>query len=78
MGKPDDAAMQSDTLELAFTMLETSVVPRTTVQSPNIWSPGDDGWRERFMSIDDPEALAAAGERRRQRQADEKAAGHTR
>ena len=78
MGKPDDVAMQADTMELAFRVLETAIAPRTTVQNPARWSPGDDGWRERFMAIADPEALAAEGEQRRRRQAEEKAAGQTR
>lgn len=78
VGKPDDAAMQGETLELAFRLLETAVAPRTTVQNPVVWSPGDDGWRERFMAITDAAALAAEGERRRRRQAEEKAAGLTR
>ena len=78
LGKPDDTQMQAETLELAFRVLETAIVPRTTVQNPVQWSPGDDGWRERFMAITDAAALAAEGERRRQRQAEEKAAGLTR
>ena len=78
LGKPDDAAMQTETLELAFRILETAIVPRTTVQNPVVWSPGDDGWRDRFMEIADAAALAAEGERRRRRQAEEKAAGLTR
>ncbi len=78
MGKPDDAAMQADTLELGLRLLETAIVARTTVQNPNVWSPGDDGWRERFMHIEDPEALAAEGARRRERQAAEKATGTAR
>lgn len=78
VGKPQDAQMQADTLELAFRVLETAIVARTTVQNPVQWSPGDDGWRERFMSITDAAALAAEGERRRRRQAEEKAAGQTR
>lgn len=78
MGKPDDTAMQTETLELAFRILETAIVPRTTVQNPVVWSAGDDGWRDRFMEIADAAALAAEGERRRRRQAEEKAAGLTR
>ncbi len=78
MGKPDDAEMQGATLGLALDLLETAIAPRTTVQTPFVWSPGDDGWRDRFMAIDDPDALAAAGAERRARQEAEKAAGLTR
>ncbi|MEM7288379.1 MAG: glycine reductase, partial [Actinomycetota bacterium] len=72
LGRPDDVGMQSDTLELAFRVLETAIAPRTTVQNPVVWSSDDDGWRDRFMAVDDPAALAAEGDRRRRRQAEEK------
>lgn len=78
MGKPDDAEMQSATLGLALDLIESAIASRTTVQTPFVWSADDDGWRERFMAIEDPDALAAAGAERRARQAAEKAAGLTR
>lgn len=74
MGKPNDIAMQDATFELALGLLETAVSPRTTVQTPSVWS-SDDGWRDRFMAIDDPAALAAEGERRRKRQSASKQSG---
>jgi D-proline reductase (dithiol) PrdB len=67
MDKPNDTEMQDATLELALGLLETATAARTTVQTSNIWSTND-GWRDRFMAIDDPEALAAAGAGRRDRQ----------
>lgn len=77
MGKPDDVAMQAATLELALQVLETAIAPRTTVQTPDRWA-DDDGWRDRFMAIADPAALAVEGERRRARQAAERNDGTAR
>ena len=70
-GKPDDAAMQRRIVSLAVNVLESATVPRTTVQAPEVWDSADDGWRDRFMRVDDSNraALAAAGERRRATQA---------
>jgi D-proline reductase (dithiol) PrdB len=78
IGKPDDVDMQSATVELALATLETAIAARTTVQTPFVWSPGDDGWRERYMTIADAEALATEGARRRARQAEQKVSGPAR
>ncbi|MCP3976879.1 MAG: hypothetical protein GY720_20525 [bacterium] len=66
-GKPDDVAMQRRLLASALGLLESVNVARTTVQSPEIWDADDNGWRERFMAVDDSNRaeLAAAGEQRR-------------
>lgn len=43
-GRPKDPVSQSFTLELALSVLETAPAPRTTVQSPLIWSTNPD-WK---------------------------------
>ena len=71
-GKPWDAAMQSEIVTGALSLLEHAWQPRTTVQRPEIWNPEDDNlWRQRYMLVDDSnrEALARAGEERRRAQA---------
>mgnify|MGYP001822723789 CR=1 FL=1 len=71
LGRPDAPEDQLENLRAALTLAASAWAPRTTVQSPQVW--GENGWRERFMRIDDPEALAREGEARRARQASEKA-----
>ncbi len=68
VGKPDDQAMQAAIVNLALDLIERAPGPRTTVQAPFVWS-DDDGWRERYMAVTDPETLAAEGRARRARQA---------
>ncbi len=69
-GKPNDVAMQRSIVGLALDVLERAFAPRTTVQAPFVWDPDDDGWRDRFMLVDDDNraALAAAGAERRKLQ----------
>ncbi|BCG95480.1 glycine reductase [Mesorhizobium sp. 131-2-1] len=43
-GRPNDAASQAATLELALAVLEKAPAPRTTVQSPLVWS-ADAEWK---------------------------------
>ena len=50
-GKPYDAAMQRAIVGLAVDLLESARVPRTTVQTPYVWS-DDQSWRDEFMRID--------------------------
>ena len=50
-GKPNDLQSQTDTLELAFKVLESAVGPRTTVQSPQRWS-DDIEWKLDFQNIE--------------------------
>lgn len=73
-GKPDDATMQREIVELALGLTGSAVVPRTTVQAPHRW--GTDGWRDAYMAVDadNRDGLARAGERRRAHQAAERAA----
>ena len=49
-GKPNDKASQATTLELALALLEAAPAPRTTVQSPLVWSP-DAGWKLDYSNI---------------------------
>lgn len=72
-GKPGDVDMQQGIVSLAMDVLEQSILPRTTVQTPYSWDASDghdDGWRQRFMHVgdDNRETLAAAGAERRRLQ----------
>ena len=49
-GKPHEPDTQRFTLDLALKVLETSVGPRTTVQSPLRWS-ADPAWKLDFSNI---------------------------
>ena len=75
-GKPYDRRMQESTLQMAFTLLDSAVMPRTTVQSPFIWSE-DASWREGYAKVEpeDLERLRRAGEERRRTQQRAKARG---
>jgi D-proline reductase (dithiol) PrdB len=65
-GKPWDVEMQRSIVGQALELLESAVAPRTTVQSPFLWSE-DSTWRERYARIDPSQAenLRKAGEARR-------------
>jgi hypothetical protein len=67
-GRPGDAAMQHAIVGMALNLLERAWMPRTTVQTPFQWP--DEAWRKNFMRVDESnrEALARAGEERRQLQ----------
>ena len=58
-GRPHDPESQAFTLELALRVLETAPGPRTTVQSPLIWSASPD-WKLDFSNVDrlSPEEIA--------------------
>lgn len=49
-GKPHDMASQRQTLTLALQALDTASAARTTVTSPQQWSP-DTQWKADFYSI---------------------------
>ena len=57
-GKPNDIKSQQNTLDLALTLLESARAPRTTIQSPQIWS-DDQEWKLDFQNVDriSPEEL---------------------
>ncbi len=70
-GKPWDVPVQKALIGEAFDLLEKSWKPRTTIQSPSIWtSDGNDLWRNNYMYVDDSNraALADAGRKRREMQ----------
>jgi D-proline reductase (dithiol) PrdB len=49
-GRPNDPESQALTLELALRVLESAPAPRTTVQSPLLWS-ADPAWKLDFSNI---------------------------
>ncbi len=49
-GMPYDVAMQRSIVGLGLDLLESARAPRTTVQSPYVWSE-DQSWRDNFMRI---------------------------
>jgi len=49
-GKPNDKASQAATLDLALALLEAAPAPRTTVQSPQVWS-ADPDWKLDYSNI---------------------------
>ncbi|HYM72123.1 MAG TPA: hypothetical protein VET89_04010 [Stellaceae bacterium] len=49
-GRPHDPESQAFTLELALRVLESAPAPRTTVQSPLIWSASPD-WKLDFSNV---------------------------
>jgi hypothetical protein len=49
-GRPNDPASQAATLELALALLESAPAPRTTVQSPLVWS-ADPDWKLDYQNL---------------------------
>jgi hypothetical protein len=49
-GRPNDKASQAATLELALALVEAAPAPRTTVQSPLVWS-ADPGWKLDYSNV---------------------------
>ena len=78
-GRPYDTEMQRAIANAALDLLETATAPRTTVQTPFVWS-GDDSWKDAYSRVDsaNAEELLRVGERRRERQRDAKLAGRSR
>ena len=66
-GKPRDRESQALTLELALRLLETARAPRTTEQSPLVWS-DDPDWKLDYCNI---ERLSAEEIRRRRAEFDQ-------
>jgi hypothetical protein len=68
-GRPGEQKMQRSIVEMALDLLDSAVVPRTTVQVPFVWSK-DQSWRDRYARVDPEtaEALRRAGEARRAEQ----------
>ena len=68
-GKPWDVEMQRQLIGFALDLLESATQPRTTVQTPFIWSE-DAIWKQRYASVDPTHAekLRERGDARRARQ----------
>ena len=78
-GVPYDREMQHRITGIALDLLESARLPRSTVQTPCVWS-DDESWKERYARVDPQtlEKLRASGETRRAQQAQAKAQGRTR
>ena len=78
-GRPWDTGMQRETVGLALDLLESATLPRTSVQTPFVWS-DDASWKDRYARIDPERAekLRRAGEARRAKQARTKGDGRAR
>ena len=50
-GKPYDVAMQRSIVSMGLDLLEKAFAPRTTVQTPLVWSE-DQSWRNNYMRIE--------------------------
>jgi D-proline reductase (dithiol) PrdB len=58
-GRPFDTAMQHDIFELALRVLESAPAPRTTVQTPFVWS-DDPSWKDDYDAVPLPAQQTAA------------------
>ncbi len=78
-GKPYNSEMQRAIVGYAFDLLESATLPRTTVQTPFVWSQ-DASWKDRYARVDPgiAEGLRAAGEKRRAQQQKDKDEGRAR
>ena len=78
-GLPWQTAMQKSIVELGLQLLESARWPRTTVQSPFVWT-GDPEWRDSFSRVDDSnrEKLRLMGEERRTQRAYDRVEGRVR
>lgn len=52
-GEPFNHEQQREVLELGFKLLERAFVPRTTIQTPYVWSEGDK-WKDLIFTSDQP------------------------
>ncbi len=77
-GKPYDSDMQLQIIQQGLGLIEHAQQARSTERTPFTWK--DDNWRADYARIDDSnrEELRLRGERRRQQQANDKAAGKSR
>jgi len=77
-GIPYDEAMQFEIMQQGLTLIEKAEQARSTQRTSYHWK--DDAWRKDYALIDDSnrEELRQRGERRRQHQVDDKAAGKSR
>ncbi len=78
-GKPWDVEMQRRIVGFALDLLESATLPRTSVQTPFVWSE-DVAWKERYARVDpaQKENLRELGEARRALQRKAKTEGGSR
>jgi hypothetical protein len=78
-GVPYDRDMQRAIVGIALDLLESARHPRTTVQTPFVWSE-DESWKDAYARVDDAnrEALRRQGEARRAAQERAKQEGRAR
>jgi hypothetical protein len=74
-GRPYDDEMQRNIVSYGLELLETARRPRTTVQTPFVWSE-DNSWRENYMRVD-PEHIEELRELGRKRTEAREAAKQT-
>lgn len=72
VGPADDPDQQRRVLRTALAHAESAASPLSSVVIPTTWN-GPENWASTYMSLEDPDGLAAAGEQRRARQAADKA-----
>jgi D-proline reductase (dithiol) PrdB len=77
-GRPFEPDMQREIVGYALDVLSNATLPRTTVQTPFVWSE-DASWKEGYARVDEESAakLRRAGEARRARQSQAREAGAT-
>jgi len=78
-GRPWELEMQRASVGFALDLLESATLPRTTVQSPFVWSE-DASWKDRYARVDPEKAaeLRKLGEIRRDQQRRAKTEGRAR
>jgi D-proline reductase (dithiol) PrdB len=60
-GKPDDVAMQRTIVGLGLDLLEKAFAPRTTVQTPFVWSEDQSG-RDNYMRVESADPSRRGGD----------------
>jgi hypothetical protein len=78
-GRPWELEMQRAVVGFALDLLVSATLPRTTVQTPFVWSE-DASWKERYARVDPEQAeqLRKLGEIRRDQQRRAKTEGRAR
>lgn len=60
-GRPFDAAMQREVVEMGLDLLASATRPGTTVVNPHVWS-ADQSWKEKIFTKEQPFLSADATE----------------
>ncbi len=77
-GVPYDTAMQQAIVGHALDLFESARLPRTTVQSPFLWNPADEDWKQRYARVDDSNRAALRRQGEARQAAQQRAAGEGR